>query len=76
MFYFKVKPSGGPDVYYQLLKKYTTSKEYMDTKEAFQNSVAPLRKNKVILFIKFLPSVLIIAASTPSNEVPLIVPNA
>ena len=48
MFYFKVKPTGGPDVYYQLLKKYTTSKEYMDTKEAFQNSVAPLRKNKVI----------------------------
>lgn len=36
MFHFKVRASGTPDVYYQLLKKYTTTKEYMGTLAQFK----------------------------------------
>lgn len=39
MFHFKVRINGKPDVYYQLLKKYTNTKEYMATMLLFKESV-------------------------------------
>ena len=47
MFHFKIYKSGGPDVYYQLLKKYTTADEYMQTMKMYRNSKSKLPKNKV-----------------------------
>ena len=47
MFHFKIYKDGGPDVYYQLLKKYTTADEYMKTMQIYRNSKSKLPKNKV-----------------------------
>jgi len=47
MFYFKINNLGTVDVYYQLLKKYTTPSEYMDAKKAYQLATSTHPKNKV-----------------------------
>jgi len=47
MFYFKINNSGTVDVYYQLLKKFTTPSEYMDAKKAYQLATSTNPKNKV-----------------------------
>ena len=46
MFYFKIQKNGDTDVYYQLLKKYTSNQEYMDTQKAYQ-SVVSKSQNKI-----------------------------
>ena len=38
MFHFKVRTNGTPDVYYQLLKKYTSAKEYMTAIALFKKA--------------------------------------
>jgi len=47
IFYFKIHSSGSVDVYYQLLKKYTTPTQYMDAKKAYQLATSTNPKNKV-----------------------------
>jgi hypothetical protein len=37
MFYFKIQKNGETDVYYQLLRKYTSNQEYMDAQKAYQS---------------------------------------
>jgi hypothetical protein len=46
MFYFKIQKNGETDVYYQLLKKYTSNQEYMDAQKAYQ-SVVTKAQNKI-----------------------------
>lgn len=46
MFYFKIQKNGDTDVYYQLLKKYTSNQEYMDAQKAYQ-SVVSKSQNKI-----------------------------
>jgi hypothetical protein len=46
MFHFKVNSTGGADVYYQLLKKYTSNQEYMNTIKQYQ-SVTNTSKKKI-----------------------------
>ena len=47
MFHFKVRSDGGPDVFYQLLKKYVSSDEYMATKLAYNTKISQATKNKI-----------------------------
>ena len=48
MFHFKIRSDGDPNVYYQLLKKYTTAQEYMNTITQYKAIILKISsKNKV-----------------------------
>jgi hypothetical protein len=47
MFHFKIDSHGTVDVYYQLLKKFTTPVEFMSAKKAYQVACSSNPKNKI-----------------------------